>query len=500
MPDPSSYFSMGLDTWRVPMSLHAENRRRLVERLRRRPAAARGMVVLQGGEQAWEYDTDRQLPFMQESFFQYLFGVREPGFYGAVEVESGRSLLFMPRLPEDYAWWMGRIQPPGWFRERYEVDAVHYVDEMAELLGRIGPARLLLLEGPNSDSGRRAQPARFDGLERFETDEELLHPELVECRVVKSPGEIELLRWVNRISSDAHAEVMRRCRPGMMEYQLESWFLHEVYTRGGCRFTAYTCICGCGPHASVLHYGHQGAPNDGPLGNGDVFLNDSGAEYHGYASDITCSFPVNGRFSGDQRAIYDAVLAANLAVQRAMKPGVTWPQMHRLAERVVAERLLALGLLRGSLEELLGNHVPALFMPHGLGHLIGLDVHDVGGYPEGTQRIDEPGIRALRCGRELKPGMVLTVEPGIYFIDALLDPALADPGTARFLDAGALARFRGFGGVRIEDDVLVTASGSENLTTLPREADAVEALMAQGRERYGATAEEAPRVPAGARG
>jgi Xaa-Pro dipeptidase len=490
---------MGLETWRVPMSLHADNRHRLVERLRGHAPASRAVALLQGGDQPWEYDTDRQLPFLQESFFQYLFGVREPGFYGALEVATGRALLFMPRLPEEYAWWMGKIQPPGWFRDRYEVDAVHYVDEMAEVLSRLGPERLLLLEGLNTDSGRRAQPARFEGLGRFETDAGLLHPELVECRLVKSPEEIDLLRWVNRISSEAHAEVMRRCRPGMMEYQLESWFLHEVYSRGGCRFTAYTCICGCGPNASVLHYGHQGAPNDGPLRNGDIFLNDSGAEYHGYASDITCSFPVNGHFSRDQRAIYEAVLAANLAVQRAMRPGVLWPDMHRLAERVVAERLLSLGVLRGNLEDLLEAHVAALFMPHGLGHLIGLDVHDPGGYPEGVERIDEPGIRALRCGRELKAGMLLTVEPGIYFIDALLDPALADPDTARHLDAETLARFRGFGGVRIEDDVLVTATGSENLTTVPREADAVEAIMAEGRERYGSEREEAPRFPAGAR-
>lgn len=500
MPHANPHFSMGLDTFRVPMSLHADNRRRLVERLRRHPAAANAVVVLQGGEQPFEYDTDRQLPFMQESFFQYLFGVREPGFFGAVEVATGRALLFAPRLPQEYAWWMGEIEPPERIRERYTVDGAHYADEMAEVLGRIAPQRLLLLEGLNTDSGRRAQPASFAGIERFETDGAILHPELVECRVRKSADEIALLRWVNRISSDAHAEVMRRCRPGMMEYQLESWFLHEVYTRGGCRFTAYTCICGCGPHAGILHYGHQGAPNDGPLSEGDIFLNDSGAEYHGYSSDITCSFPVGGRFSDDQRGVYDAVLAANRAVQRAMKPGVSWPDMHRLAERVVAERLLGMGLLRGTLDDLVLHHVPALFMPHGLGHLIGLDVHDVGGYPEGVERIDEPGIRALRCGRQLEAGMVVTVEPGIYFIDALLDPALRDPQTARFLDAEALARFRGFGGVRIEDDVLVTDTGSENLTTVPREADAVERIMAEGRERYGAPVEDAPGVPVGARG
>ena len=264
----------------------------------------------------------------------------------------------------------------------------------------------------------------------------------------------------------------------MMEYQLEARFLHEVYARGGCRFTAYTCICGAGPHSSVLHYGHQGAPNDGRLEDGDLFLNDSGAQYHGYASDITCTYPVNGRYTPEQRGIYEAVLASNRAVQAAMKPGVPWPDMHRLATRVIAEHLRDMGLVRGSTDELMAHHIPGLFMPHGLGHLMGLDVHDVGGYPAGTGRSDDPGLRGLRCGRALEAGMVITVEPGVYFVDAVLDPALADPVQSKLLVPSAVARFRGFGGVRIEDDVVVTPAGSENMTQVPRDVKDVEAVMA----------------------
>ena len=339
------------------------------------------------------------------------------------------------------------------------------------------PDVLLLLQGKNTDSGLIAKPAGFSGIESFPTDLQTLHPELVECRVRKSDEEIELLRYVNGVASGAHVEVMRICKPGMMEYQLEAAFLHHIYAEGGCRFSAYTCICGCGPSSAILHYGHQGAPNDGMLGDGDMFLNDSGAQYHGYASDITCSFPVNGRFTEDQRMIYEAVLASNRAVQEAMKPGVLWPDMHRLSVRVIAEHLRDAGILRGSIDELLANHIPALFMPHGLGHFMGLDVHDPGGYPEGISRIDEPGIRSLRCGRRLEKGMVITVEPGIYFIDALLEPALADPNVAKYLDTRVLGRFRSFGGVRIEDDVLVTAGGSENFTQVPRDPEEIESVM-----------------------
>jgi Xaa-Pro dipeptidase len=473
-------FSMGPGTFTVPMSLHRDARRGLAERLRAAGAPEGAVVLLQGGQQPQEYDTDRELHFYQESFFQYLFGVKEPGFLGAVEVGSGRATLFMPRLPESYAVWMGHIQPPEHFREHYAVDDVRYADEIAAVLGGVKPAALLLLEGVNTDSGNSAQPASFDGIGSFPTDRKTLYPHIVECRVRKSAEEMKLLAWVNAVSSAAHVEVMRRCRPGFKEYQAEALFLHEVYAKAGCRFTAYTCICGCGPHSAVLHYGHQGAPNDGVMRDGDLFLNDSGAEYHGYSADITCTYPVNGRFTPEQRDVYQAVLASNQAVQAAMKPGVPWPDMHRLSVRVIAEHLRDMGLVKGSVDELLAAHIPALFMPHGLGHLLGLDVHDVGGYPEGTSRIDEPGIRSLRCGRKLEAGMFITVEPGIYFIDAVLDPALADVKTRALLVPSRLERFRGFGGVRIEDNVAVTVSGAENFTRVPREVKDIEAVMAGG--------------------
>jgi Xaa-Pro dipeptidase len=479
---PAAPVSLGPGTFAVPMSLHAKNRQRLVDRLRAK-GASRGVVLLEGGKTPYHYDTDRELLFRQESFFQWAFGVKEPEFYGAIEISTGRSFLFMPRLPESWAVWMGRIHPPGHFKAVYGVDEVRHVDDLRAFLGGLDFQSLYLLRGQNTDSGNWAQPARFEGVDSFACDLELLYPEIVECRVIKTEEEIALLRWINGVTSAAHVEVMKQCRPGIAEYQLESLFLHEVYDKGGCRFTAYTCICGCGPNSATLHYGHQGAPNNRVLEDGDLFLNDSGAEYHGYASDVTCSYPVNGRFSADQRMVYETVLAANRAVQRAMKPGVSWPDMHRLAERTIAERLLRAGLLRGSVEELLAAHVPALFMPHGLGHLMGVDVHDVGGYPAGVHRMEEPGIRHLRCGRALAPGMVITVEPGVYFIDALLEPALRDEEYAGFLVPEVLARFRGKGGVRIEDNVLVTATGCENLTRVPRDPEEIERVMAEGTRR-----------------
>ncbi|KAH0619446.1 hypothetical protein JD844_000082 [Phrynosoma platyrhinos] len=154
--------------------------------------------------------------------------------------------------------------------------------------------------------------------------------------------------------------------------------------------------------------------------------------------------------------------------------------MHRLADRVHLEELTKIGILRGNIDDMVKVHLGAVFMPHGLGHLLGIDVHDVGGYPEGVERIDLPGLRSLRTARVLVQGMVLTVEPGIYFIDHLLDQALADPAQACFINNDVLARFRGFGGVRIEDDIAVTANGMELLTCVPRTVEEIEAFMTEG--------------------
>ncbi|XP_014677679.1 PREDICTED: xaa-Pro dipeptidase-like [Priapulus caudatus] len=379
---------------------------------------------------------------------------------------------------------MGKLQGLEQFKSKYSVDTVHYIDDISSVLASKTPSCLLTLHGLNTDSGKMSREAAFDGMSRFTVDKAALHGEMAECRVFKSDEELEVLRYTNRISSDAHKEVMRTVRPGMKEYQLESLFHHHVYTNGGCRFTSYTCICGSGDNAATLHYGHAGAPNEKTLEDGDMCLFDMGGEYYCYASDITCSYPANGKFTEDQKLIYNAVLRSSRAVIAACKPGVSWVDMHRLADRIQVEELRNAGLLRGDVEEMLAAHVGALFMPHGLGHFMGCDTHDVGGYPPGTERIDAPGLKSLRTVRTLQPRMVITVEPGIYFIPALLDNAMRDPVQSRYLVAEELARFTGWGGVRIEDDIAITDDGCELMTVVPRTVEEIETLMAEGRAAH----------------
>uniref|UniRef100_A0AAA9S3M1 Xaa-Pro dipeptidase n=1 Tax=Bos taurus TaxID=9913 RepID=A0AAA9S3M1_BOVIN len=431
-------FWLGNETLKVPLALFALNRQRLCERLRKNTAVQAGSaVVLQGGEETQRYCTDTGVLFRQESFFHWAFGVTEPGCYGVINVDTGTSTLFVPRLPPSHATWMGKIHSKEHFKEKYAVDDVQYTDEIASVLTSRSPSVLLTLRGVNTDSGSICREASFEGISKFNVNNTILHPEIVECL-----------------------------------------FEHYCYSRGGMRHSSYTCICGSGENSAVLHYGHAGAPNDKTIQDGDMCVFDMGGEYYCFASDITCSFPANGKFTPDQKAIYEAVLRSCRAVMSAMKPGVWWPDMHRLADRIHLEELTRIGLLTGSVDAMVQVHLGAVFMPHGLGHLLGLDVHDVGGYPEGVDRIDEPGLQRLRTARHLEPRMVLTVEPGIYFIDHLLDEALADPARSCFFNREVLQRFRAFGGVRIEEDVVVTDTGMELLTCVPRTVEEVEACMA----------------------
>jgi Xaa-Pro dipeptidase len=337
---------------------------------------------------------------------------------------------------------------------------------------------LFILHGKNSDSKAMHAGATFEGIDAFKVNKSVMMHELTECRVIKTKAEIELMRYVNRISSEAHLHVMKTTKPDMMEFQLEANFQHFAYYHGGARHMSYTCICAAGKNGATLHYGHAGAPNISAVRPNHLLLLDMGAEYHCYGSDITRSFPSDGKYNPQQRAIYNAVLAAQKAVMDDCKPGVSWPDMHRLAERVILQHLLEIGLVRGSLEELEAHFIANVFMPHGLGHLLGIDTHDVGGYPNGMTRKQEPGLASLRCGRTLEAGMVITVEPGIYFNWPELVLHLEDPSKSKFLVAEEIAKFKDFGGVRIEDDILITETGMENLTTVPATIEEIEAILA----------------------
>jgi Xaa-Pro aminopeptidase len=265
-----------------------------------------------------------------------------------------------------------------------------------------------------------------------------------EMRLVKDAYELTTMRSAARISTAAHRRAMQATLPGRTEYEIEAELLHE-FRRGGAQAPAYTSIVAGGANACILHY----VQNDAPLKAGELLLIDAGCELDGYASDITRTFPVDGKFSAPQREVYELVLAAQAAAIVQVKPGAAWNAPHDAAVQVLAQGFVDLGLCRGSVNEVIENGDYRKFYMHRTGHWLGLDVHDAGDYKRGGE------------WRKLEPGMVLTVEPGCYI-------QAGDGIPARYANIG----------VRLEDDVAVTASGHEVLTqAAPKTIDDVEALM-----------------------
>eukprot|EP00736_Rhodelphis_marinus_P012066 Rmarinus@m.29289 len=464
-------------TWEVdvPRALFEENCKKVSEQFQ--GAGAGEVVLLQGGEEIPMDSTDMNYPFRQESFFFYLFGVDEPGCTGVLHISTGKVYLFVPLYPDEYDWFMGPIPTLDEYRKKYDVAAAHYTKDLAHVLSELKIQKIHVLDGINTDSGHKTKKITFDGIDQFSVDSSRLHKVMVECRVLKSPYEMDALRYSNHVSSAAHVEIMRTIRPGHREREMEAVFKHFCLLRTDSRYTPYDCICGTGKGACTLHY----VNNDKIIHDGEMALFDMGGEHRRYGADITCSFPVNGKFTSTQRAVYNAVYNATVAVEKALRPGVEWGEMHLLAEAEIVKGLLEIGVLQGDVDELVKSRVGATFFPHGLGHFLGLDTHDVGGYPvDGDRpRATEPGLKYLRTRRVVQSGMCLTVEPGCYFIHRLLEDARANEAISKFINWARADsdEIRFFGGIRIEDNVLVHENGIELMTRVPRTVDQIEACM-----------------------
>nr|BAN21025.1 xaa-pro dipeptidase pepd/pepq [Riptortus pedestris] len=473
----SSSYQMGNSTLEVPITLFAENRNRLLAELKK--VTPKSIVFLQGGVAINHYNTDTEYPFRQEPFFHWLFGVTEPNFYGAIDVLTEKSYLFYPKPSSTDCVWVGKLPTQDEFTKKYMVDSVLYEDDIYATLSNLNRDSLLVLKGTNTDSKLAFETPKIPSIESFKVDYTTLYPIIVELRVIKTPLEINVMRYASKISSNAHKYVMKNLKPGMYEYQAEALFSFYVYNVGGCRSCAYTCICASGENSAILHYGHAAKPNDKKILDGDLCLFDMGGSYYGYASDITVSFPINGKFSKNQEIVYNAVLKARDAVYKNLGPGSYWSNLHRSGVAAILSYLQELKLLKpGKIDDMIEAGLGAVFQPHGLGHLIGIDVHDVGGYTENTpQRPMKHGLHTLRTARKLLSNMVMTVEPGCYFIEEVLDAAFENPALKPYLTE-QINEFRGIGGVRLEDVVLITDSGYEILSVLPRTIEEVENFMA----------------------
>lgn len=420
-------------------------------------APASAAIIFSAPEATRSADTE--YPYRQNSDFWYLTGFNEPGAV-LILVKSdethNHSVLFNRVRDLTAETWFGRRLGQEAAPAKLGVDRALPFDEINDQL----PLLLNGLDVIYHAQGQYdyADQILFAALDKLRkgfrqnlqapatlTD---WRPWLHEMRLFKSSEEMVIMRRAGEISALAHTRAMQKCRPGMFEYQLEAEIHHE-FTRFGARYPSYNTIVGGGDNACILHY----TENESELRDGDLVLIDAGCEYKGYAGDITRTFPVNGKFSRPQRAVYDIVLASLQRALEMFKPGISIRVVNDEVVRIMITGMVELGILKGEVEQLIAEQAHRPFYMHGLGHWLGLDVHDVGHY--GTPDRD----------RTLEPGMVLTVEPGLYIAP----------------NADVPEEYRGMG-IRIEDDILITATGIENLTvSVVKDADAIEALMAAAR-------------------
>ncbi len=409
---------------------------------------------------------DVTFAYRQSSDLLWLTGVSEPGYTLLLDARSGHETLFVPKLTQKHAVWLGHIPSRAEAREAFGIRDVRYHEDLPGLLKKAaGGRRSLHVDAFARRSARRALP----GAKPVETE---LREALHELRLFKDAGELALLRRASKADGAGHRDPMRAACPDLREYQVQAE-LEREFQRQGCGQLGYSSIVATGRNSAVLHY----VKNDAPLRRGELLLVDAGCECRGYTADITRTFPVGGRFDRRQRDVYSVVLAAQEACISASRAGTTSLELQRVAEATLAEGLRELGLLRGSTEELLETEAIRVFFPHGIGHTLGLDVHDVQG---GRRRLlPQPRSSKLKFRARLEPGFVITIEPGVYFIEALIrDRELRRRHHGR-VNFALAERYLDFGGVRIEDDVVVQKQGPPlNLTRVPKTVAEVEAACA----------------------
>jgi len=422
----------------------------------RRAALAKAMgrgiaIVPTAPERLRNRDSDYLYRF--DSYFYYLTGFAEPEAVLVLVVgEATRAILFCRDKNPERELWDGYRHGPEAAAQAFGFDEAHSITMLDEKLPQLLANQRTLFYLPGHDPSWDTRVMALLNAVRAQSRTGVTAPTEIhdlravvdEMRLVKDEHEVAVMRRAAEISASAHARAMRATRPGRFEYEIEAELLHE-FRRHGAQFPAYWPIVAGGANACVLHY----RENHQRLKDGDLLLIDAGCELDGYASDITRTFPISGKFSGPQREVYELVLAAQAAAIDAVKAGSAWDAPHEAAVRVLAQGFVDLKLLAGSVEQVIESGDYRRFYMHRTGHWLGLDVHDAGEYKQEGE------------WRKLVPGMTLTVEPGCYI----------RPGE------GVPERFWNIG-VRIEDDALVTASGHEILTAAaPKAVGEIEALM-----------------------
>ena len=446
-----------------------------------RALVGEGVILFPGNEESSMNYGANTYHYRQDSSFLYFFGINKPGFYGVCDVDEQKDTLFGDDFTIDDIIWMGEQPGVSDLAASVAVESTGSLESLGAFLKQaLHKGRKVHLL-PSYRGDHVITLARLNGVDHDQVQEMVsksLIDAVVKLRSVKDHHEITEMEKAVDVAGIMHTTAMKMAFPGNYERELAGAIEGIALAHGGpVSFPVILSMDG-----QTLHNHYHG----NELAEGRMVVCDAGAESAMcYASDITRTFPVGGKFSAQQKEIYNIVLKANTETIKASKPGRTYREVHLMAAKIIAGGLKELGIMKGDLDEAVAAGAHALFFPHGLGHMLGLDVHDMEGlgenhvgYSETVKRSDQFGLAYLRLGRQLEPGFVVTNEPGCYFIPALIDQWKGQKKHGQFINYDQVEKFRGFGGVRIEDDVLITDEGSRVLgTPIPKTVEEVEDTM-----------------------
>ncbi|MBS3818426.1 aminopeptidase P family protein [bacterium] len=457
-------------------NIYTERREQLREKIKS------GLILFLGNQESSMNYPGNTYPFRQDSSFLYFFGLDSPGLAGLIDVDENRSVLYGNDVDVEEVVWMGdqpllkdRARQVG-VKETYPLDKLEKILRQAIRKGR----RIHFLPPYRPENCLKIEKLLgiSSSLVPDYASEELIKA-VVAQRLIKSKEEIEEIEKAHSLTYEMHTQAMKMAKAGVYEREIVGQMEGLVFS-AGC-LTAFPTILTI--NGQILHNHYHG----NVLQKGRMVVNDSGAEssMH-YAADITRTCPVDGKFSSPQKEVYKIVLNAQKTAIELMKPGIKFKDVHLKAAHTIASGLKELGLIKGNVDDAVKAGAHALFFPHGLGHPMGLDVHDMEdlgekyvGYDETVKKSQQFGLAALRFAKPLKSGYVLTVEPGVYFIPKLIDKWKEDKKNTQFIDYQKVEKYRDFGGIRIEDDVLVTNEGARVLgKPIPKEVEEVEEITA----------------------
>ncbi|RLE10741.1 MAG: aminopeptidase P family protein [Candidatus Aminicenantes bacterium] len=441
-----------------------------------------GVAIFIGNEESPMNYPANPYPFRQDSSFLYFFGLDEPSVVGVVDVDQDREMIFGHDITIEDIIWMGELPTLKERGEKAGVSITHPLSKLPDIIAQAVKEGRKVHFLPPYRAETTLKISDLLGL-RPEFVRKYASAELVKAvvalRSIKSSEEIEAMEKAHEVTYQMYIEAMSMARPGRYEQELAGR-MEGICVEAGC-LLAFPIILTI--NGQILHNHYHG----NELVEGRLLVMDGGAESpEHYAADITRTVPVGGKFNSRQKDIYSIVLKAQEEAIAAMKPGVYFRDVHLQAAKIIAEGLKDLGLLKGEIEDIVQAGAHALFFPHGLGHMIGLDVHDMEdlgedfvGYDEKVKRSDQFGLAYLRMAKKLEPNNVLTVEPGIYFIPALIEQWAGEKKHSEFVNYEQVKEYLNFGGVRIEDDVLITETGHRVLgRSIPKKIEDVEEITA----------------------